>query len=83
MVAVDAHLRWLEVDGMTSTISEKTIETLQKLFAKYGVAAQLVSGNGPQFKSEEFERFLKRNGLKKHLVSALSFCQQRFRRKLC
>jgi len=39
------------------------------LFARYGVPAQLVSDNGPQLKSEEFEQFLKRNGIK-HITSA-------------
>ena len=54
------------MDTMTST---KTIEKLQSLFARYGVPSQLVSDNGPQFKSEEFHMFLKRNGIK-HLTSA-------------
>ena len=54
---------------MSSTTSEKTIETLHMLFARYGVPAQLVSDNGPQLKSEEFEQFLKRNGIK-HITSA-------------
>ena len=39
------------------------------LFARYGVPAQLVSDNGPQLKSDEFEQFLKRNGIK-HITSA-------------
>ena len=67
LVVVDAHSRWLE--RMTSTTSEKTIEVLQKLFARYGIPAQLVSDNGSQFTSEEFQRFLKRNGIK-HITSA-------------
>ena len=48
---------------MSSTTSEKIIETLKMLFA------QLVSDNGIQLKSEEFEQFLKRNGIK-HITSA-------------
>ena len=53
---------------MSSTTSEKTIETLQMLFARHGVPAQLISDNGAQLKSEEFEQFLKRNGIK-HITS--------------
>ena len=47
----------------------KTIEKLQSLSARYGMPSQLVSDNGPQFKSEKFQMFLKRNGIK-HLTSA-------------
>ena len=54
---------------MDTTISAKTIEKLQNLFARYGVPAQLVSDNGAQYKSEEFKLFLKRNGIK-HITSA-------------
>ena len=53
---------------MDTTTSTKTIEKLQSLFARYGVPSQLVSDNGPQLKSEEFQMFLKRNGIK-HLTS--------------
>ena len=54
---------------MNTTSSEKTIETLQKLFDRYGISAQLVSDNGSQFTSEEFQQFVKRNGIK-HITSA-------------
>lgn len=71
LMAVDAHLWRLEVERMTLTILAKAIETLQRLFARYGVAAQLVRRVWavPQKKRAQ-----------KHLVRALSFCQQRFRR---
>ena len=69
LIVVDAHSRWLEIEKMNTTTSAKTIEKLQNLFARYGVPAQLVSDNGPQFKSEEFQLFLKRNGIK-HITSA-------------
>ena len=69
LIVVDAHSRWLEIEKMDTTTSTKTIEKLQSLFARYGVPSQLVSDNGPQFKSEEFQMFLKRNGVK-HLTSA-------------
>jgi len=68
LVVVDAHPSWLEVERMRSTTSEKTIETLHMLFARYGVPAQLVSANGPQLKLEKFEQFLERNGIK-HITS--------------
>ena len=69
LIVMDAHSRWLEIEEMDTTTSAKTIEKLQNLFARYGVPSQLVSDNGPQFKSEAFQMFLKRNGIK-HLTSA-------------
>jgi len=69
LVVVDAHSRWLEIERMSSTTSEKTIEVLQKLFARYGIPAQLLSDIGSQLTSKEFQQFLKRNGIK-HITSA-------------
>ncbi|PFX30124.1 Uncharacterized protein K02A2.6 [Stylophora pistillata] len=44
-------------------------EKEEKLFARYGVPAQLESDNGPQSTSEEFQQLLRRNGIK-HITSA-------------
>ena len=52
------------VERMTSPISEKTIETPQKLLAGHGAAAQLVSGNGPQLKSKSLSGSSKETGSK-------------------
>ena len=64
LVVVDSHSKWLEVIPMKTTTTEKTIEVLQPLFAAYGLPEQLVSDNGPQFTSSEFEQFMKANGIK-------------------
>eukprot|EP00731_Ephydatia_muelleri_P025536 Em0017g619a len=63
MVVVDAHSKWPEVIEMTSTTSELTIQALRGLFAVHGLPDQLVSDNGPQFVSKEFQRFMKENGV--------------------
>ena len=49
---------------MASTTTEKTLDDLRTLFAAYGLPEQLVSDNGPQFTSVEFERCMKLNGIK-------------------
>ena len=69
LVVVDAHSKWVEVIMMSSTTSEKTITELWKLFAAHGLPEQLVSDNGPQFTSMEFDVFLKSNGVR-HICSA-------------
>ena len=53
---------------MNTTTLETTIETPQKLVARYGITAQLVSDNGSQFTSEVFQQFLTKNGIK-HITS--------------
>ena len=49
--------------------AHKTIEILRHIFASYGLPAQLVSDNGPQFIAKEFEEFMFKNGIK-HITSA-------------
>jgi len=36
-IVVDAHLKWPEVEVMSTTTSEKTIEVLRSLFAHHGL----------------------------------------------
>ncbi|XP_056089739.1 uncharacterized protein K02A2.6-like [Rhinichthys klamathensis goyatoka] len=69
LVVVDAHSKWPEVQLMTSTTAERTIEVLRNLFSHYGLPEVLVSDNGPQFVSQEFVTFLKANHVK-HIRSA-------------
>ncbi len=64
LVVVDAHSKWPEVCVMDSTTSTKTIQVLKTLFSRYGLPEVLVIDNGPQFTSEEFQTFLKVNGVK-------------------
>eukprot|EP00079_Xenopus_tropicalis_P035743 XP_017949514.1 PREDICTED: uncharacterized protein K02A2.6-like [Xenopus tropicalis] len=63
-IIVDAHSKWPEVFGMKSTSTSYTIDILRTLFARTGIPEQIVSDNGPQFISEEFQLFMKRNGIK-------------------
>ena len=52
------------VISIHSTSSTQTIHILQSTFASERLPKQLVSDDGPQFTSQEFEAFLKRNGVK-------------------
>ena len=68
LIAVDAHSKWPEVYSMSSTSALKTIERLRLLFAAFGLPEQVVTDNGPQFVSVDFERFLRANGIR-HIQS--------------
>lgn len=63
MVVVDAHSKWLEVFKMTQITSAATITKLKRLFASYGVPEQIVTDNATTFTSDEFQQFVKRNGI--------------------
>ena len=63
-VLVDAHSKRPEVVEMKSTTAEKTIDVMRTLFGSYGIPEQVVSDNGPQFTSDEFTEFMKRNRIK-------------------
>ena len=69
LVVVDAHSKWPEVIPVSSTTSSSTIEVLRDLFARFGIPEQIVSDNGTQFVSEEFQAFVKSNGIR-HITSA-------------
>ena len=45
-------------------MTSKTLDTLRQVFPAYGLRDQLVSDNDPEFTSEEFQLFLKCNGIK-------------------
>nr|XP_040218444.2 uncharacterized protein K02A2.6-like [Anopheles coluzzii] len=69
LIVVDAFSKWPEVIRTASTTSKATIRILNTMFARYGMPVTLVSDNGCQFISSEFEDFCICNGIE-HLTSA-------------
>ena len=69
LVVVDVHRKCLEVIPVSSTTTSKTIEVLRDLFARFGIPELIVSDNSPQLASEEFQAFIKSNGIP-HITSA-------------
>lgn len=69
LVVIDACSKWLEVSIMKSTTSSVTIEKLREMFATHGLPETIVSDNGTNFTSCEFEEFMLRNGIKHIKVS--------------
>lgn len=71
MVVINNYIRFLEVAFMKSTISAKIIEALTPMFARFGFPFSLRTDNGPQFVSEEFEAFLRTNGIQHQKLTPL------------
>ncbi|XP_039213747.1 uncharacterized protein K02A2.6-like, partial [Crotalus tigris] len=69
LVLVDSHSKWLEVVPVSSTTTAKTIQVLRGIFAAHGLPDVIVSDNGPQFTSSEFQAFLQANMIR-HATSA-------------
>jgi transposase InsO family protein len=69
LILIDAYSKWIDAIPMSTTTSSQTIKELRRLFAMFGLPETVVSDNGPQFVSAEFEQFLASNGVK-HVTSA-------------
>lgn len=63
-MVVYAYSRWPEVFQIRSTTTASVLERLQEVFARFGNPETLVSDNGTQFKSSEFEKFCEQRGIK-------------------
>ena len=69
LVVIDAYSKWIDVYTKKSTTSAATIEKLKEIFVTHGLPENIVSDNGPNFTSAEFEDFLAKNGIKHTKVS--------------
>ena len=70
LIIADAHSKWIDVIPLTTTTSRSVIDSLRRTFATFGLPVVIVSDNGRQFVSEEFELFCSKNGIK-HVTSSV------------
>ncbi len=63
LILIDAHSKWLEVRQLSSITSASIISSLRLIFAQFGLPSVVVTYNGRNFNSEEFELFLHSNGI--------------------
>ena len=66
---VDARSKWLEVHPVNSTSTHAALSKLRHVFSIFGLPDVLVSDNASAFTSEEFQQFVKRNGIR-HVTSS-------------
>lgn len=62
-VAVDYYSRYIEVEHMKSTTTDKIIRSLKRMFLTHGLPLSISSDNGPQFISHEFKEFMTENDI--------------------
>jgi transposase InsO family protein len=70
IVATDVYSKWPEVAACGSPTSSAVIEFLTSLFDRFGLVEEIITDNGVQFVSSEFEDFLAAHSIK-HSRSAL------------
>ena len=63
LVIIDAHSKWMDVHVTSSATAMATIEKLRVTFATRGIPVTVVTDNGTNFTSREFENFMKSNGI--------------------
>ena len=64
LVTVDYFSNFFEVDRLCSTTSGAVVKKLKGHIARYGIPDEIVSDNGPQFDSEEFQAFAQSYGFR-------------------
>ena len=69
LVVVDAYSKYLEIVPMYNATSTTTITALRHIFSNFGLPEHIVSDNGSQFTSEEFQEFLNDNNIQ-HTTTA-------------
>ncbi|CAK1580016.1 unnamed protein product [Parnassius mnemosyne] len=70
LVVIDASSKWLEVFKMHKTNATAVIKVLRATFARFGLPVEIVSDQGPPFKSNEFQTFLNNNGIRQSFSPA-------------
>ena len=59
LVTVDAYSGWFEIDTLHDLTSKTVIKKMKRHFAAHGVPELLMTDNGSQFVSKEFQMFAK------------------------
>jgi len=71
LIIVDAHSKWPEVFNLNhNTTSQSVICCIRETFSRHGIPETIVSDNGPQFVSTEFNSFCSSNGVRHTTSSA-------------
>lgn len=62
-ILVDAFTKWPEIRVCSSITADSTIQMCREIFSTFGIPSVLVSDHGVQFTSEQFQQFLRMNGI--------------------
>nr|CAX83703.1 Gag-Pol polyprotein [Schistosoma japonicum] len=63
LVVVDAFSKWPEIFPVVPPSTTKTLQILSEIFSRNGLPDMIVSDNGSQFTSSQFQEFCRRLGI--------------------
>ncbi|XP_046841865.1 uncharacterized protein K02A2.6-like [Xenia sp. Carnegie-2017] len=69
LLMVDYYSGFFEIDYLLNTTSKTVITKMKSQIARYGIFEDLITDNGPQFRSKEFRAFSSQYGFK-HTTSS-------------
>jgi hypothetical protein len=64
LIIFDSYSKWIDAQPMKNATAYATLKVLLRYAADNGMPQLLVSDNGTQFTSKQFQRFCKENGIK-------------------
>ena len=82
LVVCDYYSNFIEVEHLNRATTNTVSKALRTMFARYGVPDVLISDNGPQFASEEFDKFAKKWGFEHVLLHHITPSQMGKQRML-
>ena len=74
LITMDYYSNFYEIDHLIDTKSLMVVNALRTQFARYGIPAMVISDNGPQFCSVEFQCFSTTWGFE-HITSSPAYPQ--------
>ena len=69
LVIVDYYSGFIEIDPLTHVTAKHVINHCKSQFSRHGIPDTLISDNGPQFSSHEFQQFVERYQIDHHTSS--------------
>ncbi|CAK9291977.1 unnamed protein product [Gordionus sp. m RMFG-2023] len=63
LILVDAYSKWPEIARLNNTTSKALLTALECIFNHLGYPRNLITDNGPQFVSHEFNQYCDRHGI--------------------
>lgn len=63
-MAIDTFTKWVKTELVGKITKENTVKFLRSIVVCFGILNRLISDNGTQFTSKQFESFCDKHGIK-------------------